>query len=62
MIRKLALISVLTLVILNLYSQERKIPSESRIERVIVFLQGAQIERAAMVSIPAGTSTIERYS
>ena len=59
MIRKLALISVLTLVILNLYSQERKIPSESRIERVIVFLQGAQIERAAMVSIPAGASTIQ---
>ena len=59
MIRQIALIVFLYGISLSLYSQERKIPSESKIDRVIVFLQGAQIERNATVSIPAGNSTIE---
>jgi len=48
------------LVILSslLYSQEKSIPSESKIEKVIVFLQGAQVERTANLSIPNGTSTV----
>ena len=41
-----------------LYGQEKSIPTDSKIEKVIVFLQGAQIERTASVSIPAGASTI----
>ena len=40
------------------YAQDRSLPSDSRIERVIVFLDGAQIERTSRTTIPAGTSTI----
>lgn len=40
------------------YAQDRSFPSDSRIERVIVFLDGAQIERTSRATIPTGTSTI----
>ncbi len=59
MIRKLTVLILFTAISGSVYSQERKISSDSKIERVIVFLQGAQIERHATVSIPAGSSTIE---
>ncbi len=59
MLRKITLTLSLIAFSLSLYSQERKIPSDTKIERVIVFLQGAQIERAATVLIPSGTSIIE---
>lgn len=40
------------------YAQERLLSSDSKIERVIVFLDGAQIERTSTATIPAGTSSI----
>jgi hypothetical protein len=41
-----------------IYAQEMSTPADSKIDRVIVFLSGAQIERSAMVTIPNGTSSI----
>jgi hypothetical protein len=41
-----------------IYAQDKSLPAESKIEKVIVFLNGAQIERSAMVSIPSGTSSV----
>ncbi|SKB80891.1 mucoidy inhibitor MuiA family protein [Daejeonella lutea] len=59
MIRHIVLLLLISVFTAVSYSQERKIPSESKIERVIVFLQGAQVERAATLSIPSGISIIE---
>ena len=39
-------------------AEEWDVPAESKIQRVIVFLHGAQIERIGQVAIPAGTSVI----
>jgi hypothetical protein len=58
MILRLTLSLFLATISLFIYAQDRTIPSESKIERVIVFLSGAQIERTASVSIPVGTSSI----
>ncbi|MBC7914578.1 MAG: mucoidy inhibitor MuiA family protein [Pyrinomonadaceae bacterium] len=41
-----------------LVGQEKNLTSDSKIERVIVFLHGAQIERTAQVAIANGTSII----
>ncbi len=59
MLQKITLILAFITCSIPLYSQDRKIPAESKIERVIVFLQGAQIERGATVPIPSGVSIIE---
>jgi hypothetical protein len=59
MLRRIILPLAFIVISFSLYSQDRKIPTESTIERVVVFLQGAQIERVAAVSIPMGISTIE---
>ncbi|MGN7204495.1 DUF4140 domain-containing protein [Pedobacter sp. SAFR-022] len=40
------------------YAQDRSLTPDSKIERVIVFLDGAQIERTSTATIPAGTSSI----
>lgn len=50
-----ALFSVSSLISI---SQERSITADTKIQRVIVFLNGAQVERAGQASIPSGTSTI----
>lgn len=39
-------------------SQEKTIQVKSKIENVIVFLQGAQVERTAQINIPTGNSTL----
>lgn len=39
-------------------AEDKNIPADSRISRVIVFLHGAQIEREQQLFVPAGTSTI----
>lgn len=53
-------ISILGLLLTSLLgeAQEKVVPADSKIQRVIVFLQGAQIERSAQVQIPAGTSLL----
>ena len=56
-IRLALLISLSTVSSLN-YAQEKSVPSESKIDKVIVFLSGAQIERTGTATIPAGTSSI----
>ncbi|MDF3078234.1 MAG: hypothetical protein K0S09_2123 [Sphingobacteriaceae bacterium] len=43
---------------INLSAQERQIKADSKINQVIVFLTGAQIQRQAIVDIPAGQSQI----
>ena len=42
----------------GLHAQGKQIVTDSKIERVIVFMQGAQLERTGRTTIPAGTSTI----
>jgi hypothetical protein len=58
MIRIPALILLFCVTCNVLMGQEKNLPSDSKIERVIVFLHGAQVERTAQVAIPNGTSTI----
>lgn len=41
-----------------LFAQEKSQPLETRVQRVIVFMNGAQVERSGQVSIPAGNSEI----
>jgi hypothetical protein len=43
---------------LSLRAQEKSTITDSKIDRVIVFLQGAQVERIGQTSIPAGPSSI----
>ncbi|NEU07365.1 mucoidy inhibitor MuiA family protein [Flavihumibacter sp. R14] len=42
----------------GVHAQEKSIITDSKIDRVIVFLQGAQLERSGRTSLPAGTSSI----
>lgn len=53
-------IPILCLLFTGLLSkaQEKVVTADSKIQRVIVFLQGAQIERSAQAQIPAGTSLL----
>jgi hypothetical protein len=55
---RLALLVFLSTISIANYAQEKSVPSDSKIEKVIVFLNGAQIERSASVSVPGGTSSI----
>jgi hypothetical protein len=50
------LFSVLSL--LTSFGQTRTIQAESKIRQVIVFVQGAQVERTSRLTIPAGRSEI----
>ena len=56
-IRLALLVSLSTLSTIT-YAQEKSVPSESKIDKVIIFLSGAQIERSGTATIPAGTSSI----
>jgi len=55
---RLSLLVFLSTISIANYAQERSVSSDSKIEKVIVFLKGAQIERSASVSVPGGTSSI----
>lgn len=43
---------------IDLRAQEENIVVDSKIERVIVFLQGAQLERSGQTAVPTGNSTL----
>jgi hypothetical protein len=55
---RLTLTLFLSIITSLIYAQEKSVPSGSKIDKVIVFLSGAQIERSAIVTIPTGTSSI----
>jgi len=56
---RIVTLSVLLLVsTVTLRAQEKNIVIDSKIERVIVFLQGAQLERSGQAAIPSGNSTL----
>lgn len=58
MTRIFTLFLLLTSMLPVAQATERNIPADSKIIRVIVFLQGAQIEREQQLQVPAGRSTI----
>ena len=58
MLRTLSLSLSFSIICLLASGQEKTITAESKIQSVIVFLHGVQIERTADVRIPNGASTI----
>lgn len=58
MARTFLLILVFSITSLFVWGQEKIITTDSKIQGVIVFLHGAQIERTAETAIPSGTSTV----
>ena len=58
MLKTLSLSLAFSIICLLASGQEKIITAESKIQSVIVFLHGAQIERTAEARIPNGTSTI----
>jgi hypothetical protein len=55
---RLAPLVLLSTVTFLTRAQERSIPSDTKIDKVIVFLNGAQIERSSTVTLPSGASSI----
>ena len=49
---------IIVLSFISSIGQTRSIPAESKIRQVIVFVQGAQVERTSRLTIPAGRSEI----
>jgi hypothetical protein len=58
MFRIVTYFTLFCFLILSAVAQEKTITAETKIQRVIVFLSGAQIERTAQVAIPEGTSLV----
>ena len=58
MLRPFTTILLFIAMLPRVWAEDRNIPTESRVKRVVVFLQGAQIEREQQVLVPVGTSTI----
>jgi len=58
MLRTISLILAFSSTSLAVSAQEKIITAKSKIQSVIVFLHGAQIERIAEASIPSGMSTL----
>src|SRR5580692_1552312 len=56
MTRKLLLALAILLIAVASKADDQKI--ESKVQKVIVFLNGAQVTRTAMVNVNAGTSTL----
>ncbi|MGV3508111.1 MAG: mucoidy inhibitor MuiA family protein [Sphingobacteriaceae bacterium] len=58
MLRTSILIILLSVSFFISSGQEKGITADTKIQRVIVFLNGAQVERSGQASIPSGTSTL----
>src|SRR5277367_1688805 len=56
MTRKLLLALAILLIAIASKADDQKV--ESKVQKVIVFLNGAQVTRTAMVNVNAGTSTL----
>ena len=56
MFRKLLMVAVILFITITAKAEDQKIAS--KVQKVIVFLNGAQITRTAMVNVNAGTSTL----
>lgn len=58
LVMKIYLCIVLSVIGANLYAQTKKQPVTTTIDKVTVFMQGAQITRSATTTIPVGTTTL----
>lgn len=58
LVMKIYLCIVLSIISASLYAQTKKQPVTTTIDKVTVFMQGAQITRSATTTIPVGTTTL----